>query len=192
MKTLHSILTSCDSAYIMASEPSDVVSTIESEQFNEFEQDTTTSSTIGCSIPSRSTSRTTSKVAKLRTSPIWDFTKVGRYEITFNIYGKESWCCKFCSKEYTVSGGTNIIIKHLKERHSIDLKTPQEQRIDGYQSTIAVAFARPHTINHKRRKLNNVTAVRPLDPRVLEDLYVRWIVACGIAFRMVSIPEFRT
>jgi hypothetical protein len=176
----------------MALQPSDILSTIDSEQFNEFELDTTTSSTIHHSVASQSTSRTTSKVAKLRTSLIWDFTKVGRYDITFNIHGKESWCCKFCSKEYTIAGGTNIIIKHLKERHSIDFKTPQEQRIDGYQSTIAVAFARPHTINHKRRRLDNITAVTPLDPCVLEDLYVRWIVACGIAFQMVSIPEFRT
>jgi hypothetical protein len=74
----------------MASQPSDIVSTIESEQFNELEQDTTTLSTIDHSIPSQSTFYTMSKVAKLCTSLIWDFTKVGHYEITINIYSKES------------------------------------------------------------------------------------------------------
>jgi hypothetical protein len=35
----------------MALQPSDILSTIDSEQFNEFEQDTTTSSTIDHLLP---------------------------------------------------------------------------------------------------------------------------------------------
>jgi hypothetical protein len=91
-------------------------------------------------------------------------------------------------------GGTSFIAAHLKREHNIDLKKRPEQRADGYENGILAAFHRSQnqTIEHKRRRLNSTTPIIPLDPKVLEDLYIRWIVACGIAHRMCEIPEFRT
>lgn len=72
------------------------------------------------------------------------------------------------------------------------IKAKPEQRADGYENSILAAFNRPQSIEHKRRRLDNTTPIVPLDPKVLEDLYIRWIVACGIAYRVVQIVEFRT
>ena len=111
--------------------------------------------------------------------------KVERHQQVVNAQGKEIWCCRFCSKEYMITGGTSVVVVHLKSLHNVDIKAKPEQRADGYENSILAAFHRPQTIEHKRRLLDNTTPIVPFDPKVLEYLYIRWIVACGIAYRMV-------
>jgi hypothetical protein len=62
------------------------------------------------------------------TSKIWDHTPVGRNEVLFNHYGKAVWRCKYCQKEYIESGGTTIIVAHLKE-HYVNIASLQALRI---------------------------------------------------------------
>ena len=45
--------------------------------------------------------------------------------------------------------------------------------------------------DYKRRRLDNTIDTKTLDPDMLEDLYVKWITACGVSFNMVGRPEFR-
>ena len=47
-------------------------------------------------------------------SKIWDHTPVGCNKVLFNHYSKAVWRCKYCQKEYIESGGTTIIVAHLK------------------------------------------------------------------------------
>jgi len=55
------------------------------------------------------------------------------------------------------------------------------------QTNISELFLRAR--DHKRRKLT--TEARTIDGVHLEILYIRWITACGVPFRMVEIEEFR-
>jgi hypothetical protein len=183
----------------MDSQASDALSIIDSDQFNDVQSHLSSAIAVGVPPQSQSvTSQATSPAAgisqsrKLWTLPIWDYTKVGRFDLVVNARGKETWNCKLCSKEYIVSGGTGIIVAHLKTSHSINIKAARDSRTSGYEYTIQAAFARPQSIEQKRQKLNSTRDGASLDPKILEDLYIRWIVACGISFQMVSILEFRT
>ena len=99
-----------------------------------------------------------------------------------NIHGKETWNYKFCLTEYVVSGGTNIIISHLKTSHNISVKAVKDLRTNKYKNTIKATFTKPQLVKHKWRRLNSTNSGVALDLKVLKELYVRWIVACGVAF----------
>ena len=55
------------------------------------------------------------------------------------------------------------------------------------QTNISELFLRAG--DHKRRKLT--TEAGAIDGAHLEILYIRWITACGVPFRIVEIKEFR-
>jgi hypothetical protein len=170
----------------MDSQSSDVYSSIELDLNN------TTSSlnaSRSASIAySTSASSTFQKNKRPRKSAVWDHAASG--EAIHNAQGKEIWHCKYCRKEYLLSGGTVNITQHLKKDHTIDIKSLRALTIGSYQQGIKDAFTKPD--DHKRRRLDKSGADIALDASVLEKLYVRWITACGIAFRMTEIPEFRT
>ena len=166
------------------SDASDALSTVNSEQFNDHQSylssnivvtQPLTSATPSIASVSVSSSLTTGILKpsrKLRTSAIWDYTKVGRFDLVLNIHGKETWNCKFCSREYVISGGTNIIISHLKTSHNISVKAAKDLRTNIYENTIKAAFAKPQSVKHKRRRLDNTNSSIALDPKVLKELYV--------------------
>ena len=116
----------------MAAQSSNMHSMLGSEQFeapNSFEIDNTPSSH---SIVSKKHNRT---------SKIQDHTPVSCDEVLFNRYGKAVWQCKYCQKEYIESGGTVIIVAHLKE-HKVDITFLQALRVASVQSNINAAFQR--------------------------------------------------
>ena len=106
----------------MAAQPSDIHSMLGSKQFEAPD-----SSEID-NTPSHST------VSKKRncTSKIWDYTTVGCDEVLFNCYSRAVWQCKYCQKEYIESGGTTIIVAHLKE-HKVDISSLQALRVASVQ-----------------------------------------------------------
>jgi BED zinc finger len=124
-----------------------------------------------------------------RTSKIWDHTPVGRDEVLFNHHSKAVWRCKYCQKEYIESGGTTIIVTHLKE-HKVDIASLQALRVASVQSNIDAAFQRAQEVTDRKRRCISTTT-DTIDPAVFEHLYVQWITTCGIPFRMVAREEFR-
>jgi hypothetical protein len=166
----------------MASQPSDILSQHDSELF-----ETPNSLVLKRTLSSASASASTT--ANRRFSKVWDHTPVGRCDIVRNNQSKPIWRCKYCLKEYLESGGTKIIVGHLKE-HSIDISSAQETRTTSIQSNIADAFDKAEQTNHKRRCLSTI-ATQALDPAVIEQLYVQWITTCGVSFCMATLVEFR-
>ena len=129
--------------------------------------------------------------AKTRTSPIWDHTSFNnRNDIILNKNNRVIWRCRYCPQEYTESGGTAIVFRHLQSVHELDIRTnPQKERIE---TNIKDAFARvAQSGEYKRRCLDNTISTENLDPDVLERLYILWLTRCGISFRIVESIEFR-
>jgi hypothetical protein len=153
------------------------MSTLGSEQLNEHDTQSSTS------LASKKRSRT---------SKIWDYMPVPRDTVILNSQGKVVWRCTHCRKEYQESSGTAVVTTHLLEAHSIRIGSIQTFKIAARQGNIADAFEK--TGDYKRRCLSVVDAssATVLDPAVVERLYIQWIVACGISFRMVQREEFRT
>jgi hypothetical protein len=127
-----------------------------------------------------------------RTSRIWDHMPVPRETIILNNQGKVIWRCTYCRKEYQESSGTAVVTTHLLEAHSISISSVQAFKIAARQGNIIDAFER--TGEYKRRCLSDAdtSLTTVLDPAVVERLYIQWIVACGVSFRMVEREEFRT
>ena len=107
-----------------------------------------------------------------------------------NRYGKAVWRCKYCRKEYQETSGTAVVTTHLSDAHAIAITSMQAMKTLSRQSNISEAFQRGQG-DYKRRCLSTVDT-QTLDPAVLEHLYIRWIVSCGVSFRMASREEFRT
>jgi hypothetical protein len=127
-----------------------------------------------------------------RRSKIWDYNETSRDTRIVNSSGKTIWRCKLCHKEYLESGGTANISSHLIKVHSIDIVSSQAAKVISRQTSIKEAMARGQETSYKRRRLaEDPDTERTIDPAVLEHLYVRWITACGVPFRMVSREEFR-
>lgn len=117
---------------------------------------------------------------------------VPRDTVLLNNRGKVIWRCTHCRKEYQESSGTSVVTAHLLEAHSISISSVQAFKIATRQGNIVDAFER--TGDYKRRCLStiNTSSATELDPAIVERLYIRWIVACGVSFRMVEREEFRT
>jgi len=107
-----------------------------------------------------------------------------------NRYGKAVWRCKYCRKEYQETSGTAVVTTHLSDAHAIAITSMQAIKTLSRQSNISEAFQRGQG-DYKRRCLSTVDT-QTLDPTVLEHLYIRWIVSCGVSFRMASREEFQT
>ena len=156
----------------MSSQPSDVLSRLDSEPFEILD-----SPLLSATLPSPSA--TASAATKRRYSKVWHYTPVDRNEVTLNAKGKSVWRCKYCAKEYLESGGTTVIAGHLKERHDIDITSTQEVRAALVQVNIADAFEKAHrTTSYKRRRLSTV-ASHDLDPAVIEQLLLNNFMCDG-------------
>lgn len=97
----------------MSSQPSDTLS-----QYNNRLSEAPDSPVLNRTISSASTSTSATR----RSSKVWDHTPAGKYDVIRNHKGKSIWQCRYCLKEYVESGGTAIIIGHLKE-HGIILSS---------------------------------------------------------------------
>lgn len=131
--------------------------------------------------------------APRRTSRIWQHYSYDPDVVIRDAKGEKIWKCKYCKKTYKERGGTVNALLHLQKSHKITENTSHQERIGGYQSSIQESMARvaAQNLQFKRRKLDNTLYASPLDPAVLEDLYVKWLTACGVPFQMAAQPEFR-
>jgi hypothetical protein len=108
--------------------------------------------------------------------------------------GKEEWRCKYCEKTYSCSGGTGAPAKHLTEPppdgHGLPKGAPRAAKIRTIQTILEQARLTAEENVRKRRRLNDQHG-DSIDEDQLEVLYVRFITACSLPFRLVECPEFR-
>lgn len=168
----------------MASQQSGLLSTFDSGQFNELDTSSLALSQSSLSVSSRK---------RPRTSKIWDHTPEHREFVFLNASGKAIWRYSYCRQEYMETSGTAVCATHLRT-HGIDIASAQAIKTVNRQARINEVFQRVQEGEgqgeSKRRNLGTALTVT-IDPDTLEHLYVRWIVACGISFRMVTREEFR-
>jgi hypothetical protein len=108
--------------------------------------------------------------------------------------GKEEWRCKHCDKTYLCSGGTAAPAKHLMDPppdgHGLAKGAPRTAKVTNIRSILQQARATAEENPRKRRRLNDQSG-DSIDPDQLEVLYVRFITACSLPFRLVECSEFR-
>lgn len=180
----------------MTSQPSDSLSILDSEQFQT--EATLNSHIISAAIPA--TTPTVSSSARTRkrqrSSKIWEYTSGSSTDTFRNDAGKAVWRCKFCWKEYLELSGTKVAVTHLAT-YGINVNSGQELRTISRQASISDAFQHIDIVSdYKRRNLllmsmSTIDGSSVIDGLLLEVLYIRWITACSIPFRMVEVEEFR-
>jgi hypothetical protein len=108
--------------------------------------------------------------------------------------GKEEWRCKHCDRTYACSGGTAAPAKHLTDPppdgHGLPRGAPRTTKVTTIRTILERARAVAEENPHKRRRLNDQPG-DSINPDQLEVLYVRFITACSLPFRLVECPEFR-
>jgi hypothetical protein len=132
----------------------------------------------------------------------------------YSSINKLEWRCKYCSKRYTLNGGTRLIKVHLKTDHNIsELSTRQERSIKrqlSIQDTLITATSNPQ----KRRRLSgklisikisisfltsynldidysDFISQSDINPDQLEVLLTTLITECNLPLRLVESPAFR-
>ncbi|KAM6513532.1 hypothetical protein FALCPG4_18958 [Fusarium falciforme] len=167
------------------------VSEFSSRQLNDLDQ----SQTPKCQSSRPRTASTTSST-KPRTS--WVFSHMPDEEMETRYYnprtGKEEWRCKHCGRAYACSGGTAAPAKHLMDPppdgHGLPKGALRTAKVTTIRTILEQARAAAEENPRKRRRLNDQFG-DSIDPDQLEVLYVRFITACSLPFRLVECPEFR-
>jgi hypothetical protein len=142
----------------MASESqnSDTLSTVDTEQFHEYENS------------SQSSSQRPSSKKRPRTAPIWNHS-IDQHTVYTNAAGKSLWRCKYCSQQYQESLGTKVAIDHLAKEHSIQIQGALDIRIRLRQLWIDT-LQDELSSNKRQRWFATVTQATPthtLDPEIL-------------------------
>jgi hypothetical protein len=104
----------------------------------------------------RSSTSSSSNDRPLRNRTCWVYKHMPDIDIGTKYYSTTSkleWRCKYCSKRYTLNGGTRLIKLHLKKDHDIsELSTRQERSLKrqvSIQDALILATSNPQ----KRRRL---------------------------------------
>ncbi|KFA45512.1 hypothetical protein S40293_10332 [Stachybotrys chartarum IBT 40293] len=145
---------------------------------------------------SRPCTASTASATKPRTS--WVFCHMPEDDVETRYYnrqtGKEEWRCKHCDRTYACSGGTAAPAKHLMDPppggHGLSRGAPRTAKVATIRTILEHARAMAEENPRKRRRLNDQTG-ESIDPDKLEVLYVRFITASSLPFRLVECPEFR-
>ncbi|KAF6515700.1 hypothetical protein HZS61_004441 [Fusarium oxysporum f. sp. conglutinans] len=147
-------------------------------------------------LSSRPRTVSTTSSTKPRTS--WVFSHMPDEEVETRYYnqrtGKEEWRCKHCDKTYASSGGTAAPAKHLMDPppdgHGLPKGASRTAKVTTIRTIIEQARVAAEENPRKRRRLNDQSG-DSIEPDQLEALYVRFITACSLPFRLVECPEFR-
>jgi hypothetical protein len=86
-----------------------------------------------------------------------------------------------------------VAIDHLAKDHSIQLIGAPDTRIELRQ--LRIDDLQDKSTGNKRQRryaaISQAISKHPLDPQILQELYVNWITSCGVSLRMVERDEFR-
>jgi hypothetical protein len=146
--------------------------------------------------PHTASTRSITTNVKRRTS--WIFHHMPDEDVETRYYnaqtGREEWRCKHCGKPYSCSGGTAAPAKHLMDAppsgHGLPQCAPRTAKATSIRDILQQARLATEENPRKRRRLNEQSG-DSIDPDQLEVLYVRFITACSLPFRLVECPEFR-
>jgi hypothetical protein len=102
------------------------------------------------------------------------------------------WHCQPCfdkkrAKKYNNSGGSSVIVNHLRKEHNIMIAGRQESRREATQSRLGdtTAFLAKDVLSStKKRKAT--TEEDALDQDTLRELYCCYTVACSLPFAHVE------
>ena len=196
--------------------------TVEQDEYSPTQSSFNT--TIGSSpTPQSSCSDTQSSSASANDKPLrnrtcWVYKHMPDIDIGtkyYSITNKLEWRCKYCSKRYTLNGGTRLIKVHLKSDHDIsELSVRQERSIKrqlSIQDALITAISNPQ----KRRRLtgklisikisiklltsynledidySDFISQSDVNPDQLEVLLTTLITECNLPLRLVESPSFR-
>lgn len=102
--------------------------------------------------------------------------------------------CNRCSRTYKLSGGTGAVIRHLKDKHFIDV-TPSGIAVKRIREETAIdlAILRGTEINIKAKEKRREELIgRSVDKTTLEYLYLQWTIPLNLLFNHVQNSGFRT
>lgn len=167
------------------------LSEVSSQQFHDLEECETSKGQ-----PTRP--RTASSVSSTKPRTSWVFSHMPDEDIETRYYNertrKEEWRCKHCNRTYACSGGTAAPAKHLTGRppdgHGLPRGAPRTCKVANIRTILEQARVSAAENPRKRRRLNDQCG-DSIDPDQLEVLYVRFLTACSLPFRLVECPEFR-
>lgn len=71
----------------------------------------------------------------------------------YNTTNKLEWRCRYCTKRYTINGGTRLIKLHLKSAHDISERSARQERSIKRQMSIEDGLAAATSNPQKRRRL---------------------------------------
>ena len=90
---------------------------------------------------------------------------------------KLEWRCRYCSKRYSLNGGTRCIMSHLKATHDINQDSPRREKARKRQLSIEDALISGLSNPQKRRRLQcSESEDLSLNPDQLEILYINLII----------------
>jgi hypothetical protein len=86
--------------------------------------------------------------------------------------GPLEWRCKYCTQTYPLSGGTDIITKHLTSQkgHGIEMNSLRDKRVKNQQATIVEAMQDAAAYPQKPRKMHESDG-DSINPDMLEILF---------------------
>jgi hypothetical protein len=71
----------------------------------------------------------------------------------YNTTNKLEWRCRYCTKRYTINGGTRLIKLYLKSTHDISELSARQERSIKRQMSITDSLAAATSNPQKRRRL---------------------------------------
>jgi hypothetical protein len=74
--------------------------------------------------------------------------------------------------------------------HGLPKGAPRTAKVTTIRTLLKQAHATAEENPRKRRRLND-QSIDSIDPNQLEVLYVRFITACSLPFRLMEYPELR-
>jgi hypothetical protein len=92
----------------------------------------------------------------LRNRTFWVYKHMPDMDIGtkyYNTTNKLEWRCRYCTKRYTINGGTRLIKLHLKSTHDISELSARQERSIKRQMSIKDGLAAATSNPQKRRRL---------------------------------------
>ena len=157
--------------------------------------------TSGSSVSNTSTS-IFRRPANSKTQTSWIWEHAVKPEISKHLLrsdGKEIWRCKHCRgtpAEYRISGGTAAPMKHLRLKHGItenEDKSRVVKRARREDMDIREGMARAAEVSAVTRMQKSQDLLQSsVEPSIVRQLFIRWIIKQSLPLSVVECHEFRT
>ena len=112
--------------------------------------------------------------------------------ITVSIIDVKRLQCNLCTKNYVYDSKKLNQINHMKKEHEIIMSNKSSKKETIYQVKIETTFSRQLELKNKRknRQLNELLT-RSMNKKIIEYLYMRWIIVFNLSFDQTFNDDFR-